>query len=95
MLKDTDLEPDIGPFAYYIDAFRELGTCRNSSMSTGPIPFTAIVEYSTIYEIEDFEEFSYLIRRLDDTLLDLEAKKSKTKEGASSGNGSKTDKNKR
>jgi hypothetical protein len=31
----------------------------------GQIPFTAIVEYSKIYEIEDFEEFLYLIRRMD------------------------------
>lgn len=42
-------------------------------MTVGPIPFTAIVEYSRIYELDDFEDFSYIIRRMDSTFLELNA----------------------
>ena len=37
----------------------------------GPIPFTAIVDYTRLFEIPEFEEFCYVIRRLDQTYLDL------------------------
>lgn len=73
MLKEEDKAPPIEMFQYYVDAFIELGTCRNSSMSLGPIPFTAISEYAKIYGVEDFEEFLYLIRRMDKALMDMEA----------------------
>lgn len=79
MLKPEDEEPEVGPFEFYLAAFRELGSCRNIGMSMGPIPFTAIVEYSKIFDVGDFEDFHYLIRLMDDTLLDLESKKSKQK----------------
>lgn len=35
----------------------------------GPIPFTAIVEYSRIYDVGDFDEFMGVIRALDYTYL--------------------------
>jgi len=88
MLSAEDLQPDVGPFSFYLDAFKELGTCRTSSMSVGPIPFTAIVEYSKIYDVGDFDEFLFLIRHMDDTLLELESEK-----GNKDGKGNKAHKN--
>ena len=75
MLSESDLKPDIGPFSFYLDAFKELGTCRTSAMSVGPIPFTAITEYSRLYDVGDFDEFLFVIRKMDDTLLELEGKR--------------------
>lgn len=37
----------------------------------GPIPFTAIVDYTRLFEIPDFDEFSYVIRRMDQVYLEL------------------------
>lgn len=92
LLKEEDLEPPLGPFTFYFDAFQELSSCRVSSFRPGPIPFTAIVEYSRLYGIEDEEEFLFLIREMDNTLLSLESKKHKgNKNGpkTSSGNSNK------
>lgn len=50
-------------------------------MSIGPIPFTAIIEYYRIYfnyaDMDELDEFIYLIRRMDDTYLELVNAKSK------------------
>lgn len=80
LLTEEDTEPDIGPFSFYMDAFRELSTCRVNAMSLGPIPFTAIAEYSKLFEVEDFEEFHYYIRVMDNTLLRMEHERMKAKE---------------
>jgi hypothetical protein len=69
------MAPEIGAFNFYIEAFRELSTCRSSGFGLGPIPFTAIVEYSKIYDIEDFDDFLYFIRLMDSKILELERKK--------------------
>lgn len=66
--------PDIDNYYFYIWAYHELETCR-SSVSLGPIPFTAIAEFAKIYEVEDFEDFLYLIRVMDNTFLMLQGKK--------------------
>lgn len=66
-------------FRYYIDAFKELSTCRGES---GSIPFTAIVEYYKVFGIGSFEEFLFIIREMDDELIRLRDAKS---------NGNKTD----
>jgi hypothetical protein len=66
--RPDDIEPDVGPLGFYLDAFRELGTCRPGGLDLTPIPFTAIIEYSRIYQIGDSEDFYYIIRLLDDTL---------------------------
>ena len=79
MLKPEDMEPDIGPFDFFIDAFRELSSCRVNSMSLGPIPFTAIVEYSKLFDVGDFSEFLYYIRAMDNVLLGLDNDKQKSK----------------
>jgi len=41
----------------------------------GPIPFTAIVEYARVYNIEELEDFIYYIRRLDNIYIESERKK--------------------
>jgi len=73
--------PEISPFAYYILAYKELSTCRNGMNPR--IPFTAIVDYAKIYEIENFEEFLYLIRRMDEAQEEL----GKVKDGPKGGKG--------
>lgn len=78
-LRKEDEEPYIGPFVYYLDAFKELNSCR-STFSLAPIPFTAIVEYARVYNIEDLDEFLYYIRRLDNLLLLKESKKNDSKD---------------
>lgn len=77
-LNAKDREPDIGPFMYYIDCFSEINTCR-STVSLAPLPFTAIVEYARVYNIEDLEDFLYYIRRLDSLYLAHEEKKNAAK----------------
>jgi hypothetical protein len=85
LLRPEDMEPPLDPFGFYFDAFQELSSCRQSGFGPGPIPFTAALEYSTLYEIEDRDDFLYLIRVMDNTYLSLEAEKSKKKSGAKNG----------
>ena len=49
-------------------------------MGEGPIPFTAIVEFARVYDVDDFEEFHGLIRLMDDTHLNQEYLKRKEQE---------------
>ena len=93
--KPDDIEPEIGELGFYLDAFRELGTCRPGGLDLQPIPFTAIIEYSKIYELGDAEDFYYIIRKLDNTLLELNAKKEKQAVKSGGTNADKTHKNKR
>lgn len=55
-------------------------------MDIGAIPFTSIVEYFRIYKLGEFDDFLYIIRALDNTLLELnrEKQKSSEKSGAKS-----------
>jgi len=70
MIREEDKEPDIAPFIFLVDSYKELSTCRTSGMSPGPIPFTAIVEYAKIYNVEDFDDFLYYIRIMDNIVLE-------------------------
>lgn len=46
-------EPENFPGDYfYITAFHELSTCRNSGMDIGPIPWITIVNYAQFKELE-------------------------------------------
>ena len=67
--------PDMTGMDFYISAFIELGTCRQTAFGVGPIPFTAIVEYSKLYEVEDINEFIYVIRRMDKKYMELNKEK--------------------
>lgn len=54
----------------------------------GPIPFTAIVEYFRVFNVQDdFDDFHYLIRRMDNALLKAESDKEKAKSVAKESNG--------
>ncbi len=46
-------------------------------MAVGPIPFTAIIDYFNIYELSDFDDFSYVIRRMDKVYLESNNQESK------------------
>lgn len=73
-------KPEVEPFIFYVDAFSELSTCR--PMGEGAIPFTSIADYFNIYgEGEDFEDFIYVIRRMDMAYLEAMDKKRKAKNG--------------
>lgn len=72
-VKPEDLEPDTTGFEFYIDAFRELGTCRPGGLDLQPIPFTAIAEYSRIYELRDFDDFAAIIRAMDSAFMTMDA----------------------
>jgi hypothetical protein len=87
-LRPTDVQPEIGPFVFYWDSFIELGSCRSLGMSVGPIPFSVIREYATIYDVEDFEEFLWIIRKMDSTYLaEVNKSNGKTSKGNSSPSG--------
>lgn len=45
----------------YFDAFTDLSTCRQIGMSVGPIPYTAIIEYSRVHGF-DYETSQLLLR---------------------------------
>lgn len=77
-LRSEDKEPVIEPFTFFIEAFLELDTCRGVGFDISPIPFTSIVEYAKIYEVEDTEEFVYLIRSMDNTYIRLNKSKRKS-----------------
>jgi hypothetical protein len=70
-IKPEDAQPYLGPLDFYTEAFTELGTCRPVGMALAPIPFTAIIEYSRLYELDDIEEFAYLMRLMDGTFMRL------------------------
>lgn len=72
-LKPEDLEPEITGFEFYLEAFKELSTSRPAGLGLSPIPFTAIHDYFKIYELQDFDEFTYVIRRMDYAFLDMNA----------------------
>lgn len=85
MIKDNKM-PEIDEFYFYIHAFHELETCRNG-ISLSPIPFTAISEFAKIYEVEDFDDFLYFIRVMDNKFLSLkEEKNAKHRSKDDSGN---------
>ena len=69
-IKEEDREPGIEGFDFYFEAFEELSTTRQIGMAVGPIPFTAIVDYFNIYQLSDFDEFSYVMRRMDKIYLE-------------------------
>lgn len=63
-------------------------------MDLQPIPFTAIVEYSRIYEVGDRQEFLEIIRAMDDTFLSLQEEAAKKEKPAGSAtSAAKHDKN--
>lgn len=60
-------------------AFNDLSTCRSTSMSIGPIPWTAIIEYANWYGLEKdvTEAFIDIIREMDAIYINSDLHKSK------------------
>jgi len=78
--------PDTSAFIYYIDAFKELISCKTSE--TASIPFTSIVEYFKIYGAEDsFDDFLYIMRQMDMTYIQFENERIKKSQGNKNGSG--------
>lgn len=73
-LAKKDQEPNIEVFQWYVTAFSELNSCR-STVSLSPLPFTAITEFAKIYSVEDFEDFLYIVRQMDEAYLEFHRKK--------------------
>lgn len=78
-LSEDDIMPDVSLFAFYVEAYQELGTCRDIGMGLGPIPFTAIIDYARVYDItgEEFLDFHYIIRKMDRAQLEWESRRQK------------------
>lgn len=67
--------PKIGVEVIFLwDSFRRLNTERLRDY--GPIPNNQIRSYCKDFDIEDFEYFESIIRRVDDKFLELNAPKS-------------------
>lgn len=83
--KEEAVEPNIEGLQFYLEAFRELSSCRPGGMDILPIPFTAVVSYCQVYEVEEFDDFLYIIRDLDYVYLGLveEENKKVSKKGNS------------
>lgn len=99
-IKDSEREPDVSGLSFYIDAFREISTSRPVGLEIQAIPFTAIAEYFRIYEIadfDDFNDFAYIIRLMDNTFMDLNEAVNKAGEKKKDGgnNPNKKNRNKR
>jgi hypothetical protein len=65
-------EPAIHPEEeWYVQAFYDLSTCRNTGMSLGAIPWRDIMLYAEFHEIDDqlFPIFKAVITAMDATFL--------------------------
>jgi hypothetical protein len=74
-------EPEIGPAeGFYMRAFWDLSTCRSTSFSVGPIPWTAIVQYGTWQGLDPLNHAAFvrIIRDMDreyQEVLEAQAKR--------------------
>jgi hypothetical protein len=88
--RPEELEPNISGLEFYMEAFRELSSCRPGGMDIQAIPFTAVAEYCRVFDIDDLEDFLFIIRSLDKEYLRIvadEAEKKKPKAGSSDATG--------
>lgn len=62
----------------YYDAFREVRSCVQ--IEGGPIPFTSILEYFRIYNIEgSFDDFLYIMRVMESVFFEFAEKRRNAK----------------
>ena len=66
---------------FYLKAFWDLNTCRNVGMGIGPIPWTAIKQYSDSkqLDLENEDCFIYVMRQMDDAYVARASKKEEKK----------------
>lgn len=69
---------------FFLDAFYELDTDRNVSVSFGPIPWSSLNNYALAHEIsgEDYHDFMYLVRAVDTAYIKHMREKSGNGESA-------------
>lgn len=62
-------------------AFWDLHTCRPYGWGAGPIPWTAMRDYYTAFEMDtdEFEDFAHLIRAMDNAFLAYDREQSTKK----------------
>ena len=71
--KDVENAPVLNEgLELFYSAFAELSTCRSFGMSVGPIPWTAIKQYSDYYEFDAdlFDDLVYYIGAMDKTYIE-------------------------
>ena len=76
----------------FLDGFYELDTCRQIGLAKGQIPFLAIVQYCAFYNFDDdlAEEFSLVIRSVDNLILNYEAEQAEKKKAQGGQNGKRS-----
>lgn len=64
----------------YYEAYAELNTCRSVSWSAGPIPWTAVQEYSIVneFDAEETHDLHFFIQKMDHAFLKRMDKKAKS-----------------
>lgn len=69
---------------WYYEAFGKLTTCRSIGMGAGPIPWLAMDAYGKRYglDLEEQEDFEFLIGAMDDAYLKHAAEKSEKNQPA-------------
>lgn len=74
-----ELLPGLEP---YFEAFSRLSTCRQIGMGVGPIPWTAIVQYAALQELDQWhaDMLIWCIEAMDAAYLNWSAERSKVKE---------------
>ena len=67
--------------SFYMIAFNDLSTCRAIGMAEGPIPWTAVREYASQYQLDEdeFESMVFIIQKMDSEYLGYRAKQMKRK----------------
>jgi hypothetical protein len=84
-----DNRPDLESHVVWVwNAFQQLNSCRQFGMAVGPIPWTAVNEYAMrhgIVDMDDFEEFRFLIVAMDETFLSHNTRKQKATEAQQRG----------
>lgn len=76
-LRPEDYKIDIGPLDIYIESFWELSSERSFGFGVGPIPFSSIMKYCEIFEIENVDDFLFYIRQLDQVFISFKNKDKK------------------
>lgn len=80
------MEPELGPLDYYLKAFSEIATARPTGLGASQIPWHSIVDYYKVFidpnaniENKDFAEFYYIMRLIDNKVMELHEKRNKAK----------------
>lgn len=73
----------------YIQDFYRLSSSRQIGMPVGPIPVSEILKFCEHFNIEDSDDYLYIIQAMDNAYLDMVAEK-QAKDSATNTSGNKT-----